>query len=93
MTPGDGIVAKVHIEGTAGSLLGRLLQSRLRLRREKDRFGGTWPPRAAADHLAERTPFPREDEGPGAGLLARQARFSSLPGPLGRYEPNLPGWW
>jgi hypothetical protein len=86
-------VAKVQIEGNAGSLIGRLLQSRLRIRRETDRFGGTWPQNAAADHLAERAPFPPEDEGPGAGRIARQSRFSSLPGPLGRYEPNLPAWW
>jgi hypothetical protein len=86
-------VAKVRIEGNAASLIGQLLQSRLRARREKERFGATWPRRDAADHLSERRPFPREEEGPGAGRLARQARFSCLPGPLGRYEPNLPAWW
>lgn len=86
-------MAKVQIEGNAGSLIGRLLQNRLRIRREIDRFGGAWPTMAAADHLAERTPFPREEEGPGAGVIARQTRFSSRPGPLGRYQPNLPAWW
>jgi hypothetical protein len=86
-------VAKVQIEGNAGSLIGRLLQNRLRIRREIERFGGAWSILAAADHLAERTPFPRDEEGPGAGKVARQTRFSSLPGPLKRYTSNLPAWW
>jgi hypothetical protein len=86
-------VAKVQIEGNAGSLISRLLQGRLRDHRETERFGGLWQKRPAADHLAERTPFPREEEGPGAGMVARHSRFSSQPGPLGRYEPNLPAWW
>ena len=86
-------MAKVLIEGNAGSLLSQLLQGRLRSHRESERFGGRAQARSAADHLAERAPFPREKEGPGAGLVARQARFSSRPGPLGRYEPNLPAWW
>jgi hypothetical protein len=86
-------VAKVQIEGNTGSLIGRLLQNRLRIRREIERFGDAWATRASADHLAERTPFPRESEGPGAGKQARQSRFSSLPGPLKRYTSNLPAWW
>ena len=86
-------MAKVQIEGEFGSLLGRLLQNRLRIRREIERFGDLWPVPMAEDHLAERTPFSREDEGPGAGVLARQTRFSSIPGPLTRYQPNLPRWW
>lgn len=86
-------MTKVQIEGNAGSLISQLLQGRLRAHREAERFGGRWQKRPAADHLAERTPFPREEEGPGAGLIARQSRFSSQPGPLGRYEPNLPAWW
>jgi hypothetical protein len=86
-------VAKVQIEGTAGSLIGRLLQNRLRVRREIERFGEAWEMTAAADHLAERTPFPRGSEGPGAGRAARQSRFSCFPGPLQRYTSNLPAWW
>jgi hypothetical protein len=86
-------VAKVQIEGTAGSLIGRLLQNRLRVRREIERFGGAWSMTASADHLAERKPFPPGSEGPGAGKAARQCRFSSLPGPLQRYTSNLPAWW
>ena len=86
-------MAKVQIEGNAGSLIGRLLQNRLRIRREIERFGEAWSMMASTDHLAERTPFPRESEGPGAGKAARQSRFSSLPGPLKRYTSNLPAWW
>ena len=86
-------MARVEIEGNAASLIGLLLQSRLRARKESDRFGSTWPLKTAADHLSERRPFPPEDEGPGAGRIARQSRFSCLPGPLGRYTPNLPAWW
>jgi hypothetical protein len=86
-------VAKVHIEGNTGSLIGRLLQNQLRIRREVERFGEAGVLKASADHLAERTPFPRENEGPGAGKAARQTRFSCLPGPLTRYTSNLPAWW
>ena len=86
-------MAKVLIEGNAGGLISLLLQGRLRSHRENERFGGLAPRRIAADHLAERAPFPREKEGPGAGVVARQSRFGSQPGPLGRYEPNLPAWW
>ena len=86
-------MAKVQIEGTAGSLIGRLLQNRLRIRREIERFGEAWSTPAAADHLAERTPFPRASEGPGAGKAARLSRFSCFPGPLRRYTSNLPAWW
>jgi hypothetical protein len=86
-------MAKVVIEGNAASLLGRLLQSRLRLYKEAERFGGSWAQAMAADHLSERRPFPPEEEGPGAGRMARQWRFSCFPGPLGRYTPNLPAWW
>lgn len=86
-------MARVQIEGNAGSLIGRLLQNRLRMRREIERFGEAWSMLASADHLAERTPFPRESEVPGAGKVARQSRFSCLPGPLKRYSVNLPAWW
>ena len=86
-------MAKVQIEGNTGSLIGRLLQNRLRVRREVERFGEAWMMSGAADHLAERRPFPRESEGPGAGKAARQARFSCMPGPLERYTSNLPAWW
>ena len=83
----------MQIEGNTGSLIGRLLQNRLRVRREIERFGEAWSTTAAADHLAERRPFPRESEGPGAGQAARQSRFSTRPGPLDRYSVSLPAWW
>ena len=31
--------------------------------------------------------------GPGFCYLMRAHRFDGTPGPLARYQPNLPAWW